>query len=517
VSGVKHRYLPSGGDCQGAENCAVSTTPIQDALNAVVGGLAPDDGAIYIEGGQFSEFVQLDNFTGSLTLQGSVNGSATVLAGGVGLSNLSGSIQLRDLVFDAGVSVIGSSGLTIAGSVFNAGLLVLNSQGIQLQDNQHNAGVIVSGSQGVAMTNMQTNAGLLVAGSDVTVVGTEEDDRVEAELEGDANALTVSGGGGSDTLALKLNASRTTLVDQKVAAGASVVQYDESVENLSVEATSGDVEIIEDVALLGDLDILAQQIQISSDVLAAGIRLAATGAIEQEVGTRVSGQHVAYTAGTMYIGGEVCSEGDIALRAADGIVIVEGASLSAVGDLFVVADSNGDGVGIFAILHGARLGAQQGSIALTAADVVIEGQINAQAGGVVLSPSSPDTPIVLGMTGSGFNLSAQELGQILSGGSITIGSATHTGPIQIGQLDLQTAGFDLKILGGEIGLGEIALAFGMVLQLVALGGIFDLNGKGRNITIPGHRSRRHRRVRHRHRVGRLRGGEEDESGLIHFG
>lgn len=61
VDGVKHSYLPSEGNCQGAENCAVSTTPIQDAINAVSGGMTPDDGVIYIEGGNYAENVSLQN------------------------------------------------------------------------------------------------------------------------------------------------------------------------------------------------------------------------------------------------------------------------------------------------------------------------------------------------------------------------------------------------------------------------------------------------------------------------
>ncbi len=72
VDGVKHSFLPSDGDCQGQTNCAASSTPIQDAINAVASGLTPDNSTIYIEGGDFSEDIHIENLI-SLTLQGSTN------------------------------------------------------------------------------------------------------------------------------------------------------------------------------------------------------------------------------------------------------------------------------------------------------------------------------------------------------------------------------------------------------------------------------------------------------------
>ncbi|MBC8507888.1 MAG: hypothetical protein H8D34_23725, partial [Chloroflexi bacterium] len=509
VEGVKHSYLPSGGDCQGAANCAVSNTPIQDALNAVTGGVIPDNDTIYIEGGDFNEFVNLNNFAGRLTLQGAANGAATHLAGGVSLSRVSGDVQLRDFNFDAGVSVIMASDVTIAGSTFNAGLVVLGSQDVTLQDCEHNAGVvisgssqvavqdstynagvIVSGSQDVSLTNTQVNAALVVVASDVSVVGTEEDDQVEAELEDDASTLAISGGGGQDTLKVKLTASQSSLSDQKVTAGTSVVQFDESIESLSVEAPTADLEIIEDVLIIGELKVAAEEIQISSDVGAESIQLTATAEIKQAAATQVSAtQNIAYAAETIRIAGDVHSDGDIELSAADGITLEAGASVVANGNLLVIADSDGDGVGVFELLPGAKIAAGLGGIIIVAADVRLEEDavVSAALGDVAFKPSTVDAEILLGdwQPGYDFNLSSVELGYVDSQGRIMLGDTTHSGLIQIDQLEILTAGFDLKIVGGEIGLGEIALAFGMVLQLVALGGIFDLNGKGRNITIPG--------------------------------
>ncbi|MBC8503536.1 MAG: hypothetical protein H8D34_01675, partial [Chloroflexi bacterium] len=439
VGGVKHSYLPTGGDCQDAANCAVSTTPIQDALNAVTGGLTPDDGTIYIEGGEFDEFVNLTNFAGELTLQGSANGGETILTGGVSLSNLDGNVRLRNFSFDAGVSAINTNNLTISNSNFNAGLVVLNSRDVTLEDCNHeagvvisgsnhvdvqdgvfNAGVIVSSSQDVNLTNTQVNAALVVA-SDVNVVGSEEDDHVEAELEDDASTLAVSGGGGKDKLSVKLNVAQTSLSAQKVTAGTSLVAYDESVESLSVEAADADVEIIEEIALLGELDVEAETITVSDDVTAESIELTAAAELTQAADTQVAAaQLVTYTAETIRIAGEVHSDGNIELRAEDGITLEAGASIFAKGDLIINADTDGDGIGIFEQATGAVIEAQLGDVAIIAADVQLDDEINAPQGDVTLIASTPGTVILLGDTGTGFELSNAELAQIHPGANLTL-------------------------------------------------------------------------------------------------
>ncbi|MBC8333624.1 MAG: right-handed parallel beta-helix repeat-containing protein, partial [Anaerolineae bacterium] len=440
IGGEKHSYLPTGGDCGGAANCSVSTTPIQDALNAVTGGLTPDDGTVYIEGGEFDEFVNLNNFAGELTLQGGANGSETILTGGVSLSQVSGNVRLRNFSFEAGVSAINTANLTIADSSFNAGLVVLNSQDVQLENTEHdagivisgssqvnvegstfNAGVIVSGSQAVTLTGTQVNAALVVVASDVRVVGSEEDDHVEAELEDDASTLAVSGGGGKDKLSVKLNTGQASLATQKVTAGTSLVQYDESVESLSVEAVNADVEIIEDVALLGELEVEAEAIMVSKDVSAVSIALTAAAELEQAAGTQVTAtQSVAYTAGTMLIAGELHSDGDIELNAADGISLEAGATISAAGNLVINADTDGDGIGIFEQATGAVIEAQLGDVSIIAADIMIEDKISAPLGDVILQTSTPDVVILLGDTGTGFELSNAELAQIHPGANLTL-------------------------------------------------------------------------------------------------
>ncbi|MBL6966397.1 MAG: hypothetical protein ISR60_07560, partial [Anaerolineales bacterium] len=153
VGGTKHSFLPEGGDCAGAENCTVSTTPIQDALNVVSGGLTPDDGTIYIEGGIYTEDVSISNFA-NLTLQGSANGSTSILSGNVEIHN-SQAINLYNFIFE---------------------------EVLQIAD-----------------------------ADEVSIVGTDGDDEIEVAVEGVVDNLSVDGAAGNDTITINQNADSSTV------------------------------------------------------------------------------------------------------------------------------------------------------------------------------------------------------------------------------------------------------------------------------------------------------------------
>ncbi len=151
VNGDKHSFLPAGGDCTGAANCQVSTTPIQDALNAVSGGLTPDDNTIYIEGGIYEEDVTINEMS-DLALQGAADGNPSALSGSVSVIN-SISITLRDFVFE-----------------------------------------------GIVQVSDSTN---------VSIVGTEGDDEIEIGLEGTVENLSVEGVAGNDDITINIDAENS--------------------------------------------------------------------------------------------------------------------------------------------------------------------------------------------------------------------------------------------------------------------------------------------------------------------
>ncbi len=161
VGGVKYSYLPSDGDCAGATNCVVSNTPIQDAINAVAGGLAPDDGAIYVESGAFAEDILIENLSG-LSLLGVDPAAPPVLQGAVAIVD-SANITLQNFVYAQTITVENSSGVTISGTAGDDQITVA-----------------------------------AVGGSQVAVEAEEGDD--EIDLQQSEEAVAVDGGPGVDTL-----------------------------------------------------------------------------------------------------------------------------------------------------------------------------------------------------------------------------------------------------------------------------------------------------------------------------
>ncbi len=242
VNGDKHSFLPEGGDCTDAENCQVSTTPIQDALNAASGGLTPDDNTIYIEGGTYEEDVTINEMS-DLTLQGAADGNPSTLTGAVSIVE-SLNITLRDFIF---------------------------TEIIQVSDS-----------------------------ADVSIVGTEGDDEIDVELEGTIENLNVEGGEGDDeiTISQTSEVSETSDVstvsvvgglgddslviyveedvevdDDEVASQDDAVAYDDTVESLHVEAALGDISVSKSIALQGALALSGENITISGDISASEINI----------------------------------------------------------------------------------------------------------------------------------------------------------------------------------------------------------------------------------------------------
>ncbi|RKY41296.1 MAG: hypothetical protein DRP85_06715, partial [Candidatus Makaraimicrobium thalassicum] len=142
VDSVKHSYLPSGGNCDGEANCSVSATPIQDAINAVAGGLTPDDNTIYVEGGTYAENITISNLN-MLRLEGAADGNGSILTGLININD-SFDIILRNFTFANLIRVSNST--------------------------------------------------------DVTITGTDGDDTIEISVEGTVDNLNVNGGTGDDEL-----------------------------------------------------------------------------------------------------------------------------------------------------------------------------------------------------------------------------------------------------------------------------------------------------------------------------
>ncbi len=237
VEGVKHSFLPEEGDCADQTNCTLSTTPIQSALDAAAGELPPDDGIIYVEGGHYEEDLTIVQFT-DLTLQGSADGNPSILAGEVSIIE-SNEIALNDFSFENPIKIVDSA--------------------------------------------------------DIAITGTDQDDTIEVDLEGTVENLVVDGGQGDDEVVINLGAEETTVVvsdsgsedddtlvinkdeedidisDDQATSEDESVTFDDSIENLNIQAVHGNVAAEKAIALNGIVSISGENVSVSGEISASEI------------------------------------------------------------------------------------------------------------------------------------------------------------------------------------------------------------------------------------------------------
>ncbi len=223
VNGDKHSFLPEGGDCSGVVNCQVSTTPIQDALDAVSGGLTPDDQTIYIEGGIYLEDISINEME-NFTLQGAADGNQSSLAGVVSIVD-SLNITLRDLIFAEYIQINGSKDVTIEGT-----------------DGDDEIDIDLDG----AVENLNVDGG---AG----------DDAISVNLDADNSDVQVVGGLGEDDLTITTEAD-TQLAENQAFSDEQQVRFDESLESINVEVSGEDNEVQVD----GELNVPGGQVSINN-------------------------------------------------------------------------------------------------------------------------------------------------------------------------------------------------------------------------------------------------------------
>ena len=539
VSGVKHSYLPSGGDCTGIENCAVSSTPIQDAINAVSGGLNPDDDTIYIEGGIYQENVSLIGFDHDLTLAGSANGADTILEGSFYIGDTARSITLRQLNFNAGIVAIHTN-LNIEDSTLNAGLAAVNSN-VALVNSTANAGVAQINSQVVfidvdddgdadiaaanstikaANTGFGPGTVLQIENSLLDVTGTPQDDVVEVSLVGGGgNTVSINNGEGNDTIILNLNdaQSQVNLSDtgsmgndslkvflrtsenvqlsgRQVTSRNQSIVFDQGFESLLVAAEGQDdsATVAGDLAFSGQLEISAATILVNANIAASQVVLNAGGDILQTAGSTIltpGAGGILFNAGlqkpdaNITILGDVLSErGAITFNAPNDVTIGSDARIASAGKLTIHADSNGDGSGSLVMLGDVNI--TNNAIAISAADIQLEGDITSGSGDIQLAPSADFIGVFLGtaFVEAALNLGQLEFRHLVSSGMVLIGGFSAIGDITIGALNLSEMPFDLTVQGGTIALGNMILAASMTLQLLAAGAILDINRDQKNLS-----------------------------------
>ena len=159
------------------------------------------------------------------------------------------------------------------------------------------------------------------------------------------------------------------------------------------------------------------------------------------------------------------------------------------GDVELIADSNGDGLGNL-ILNDANVTTNGGNFSGIGADIQLNGtaQINTDSGDITFQPSDPTSSIGIGDSTSGnFNLNTTELtNNLQSSGTLTIGSPGFTGTGNISLRNLSSlAGedYNLTVRGGNIQFENagppdftiLELSDNKTAQFISTGEILDGN------------------------------------------
>ncbi len=503
VKGDKHSFLPEGGDCTGVDNCQVSSTPIQDALDAVSRGLNPDNNTIFIEGGTYTEDVTINNLS-DLTLQGAADGDPSSLSGVLSLTD-SQNIILREFVFQEIIHVSDSVDITIRGTEGD------DEIDVALEGTVDNL-CVVGGGGSDSITIHQG-----AEDSDVFVAGGDGDDALAIDFGGESHDHTgkVEYDGGDDFDELEVrNGQFDTTTHQANDPSSGKMLFDNyqvtyaNIEPISAPNNSANVVLdFPDTAEIitvtdagnGQTKVDSPKVEtltfnnptssltinagnVGDDVInlqGLGSGFSATLTIDGQGGNDTFNLTGAINmSGDFNVTSEVININNrfetnrrITLSATDGVtlngatIVNENVDASAI---IIDADSDNNGTGTYSqssnssidtVFYGAqpRQLANGGDVTITAADINLQGVL--EAFNLKLIPSTSNVNIGFGdggNKGSTFNLSTAELTtdidvkRTLSVGCADTPSANCSGEIVINTVDLTAENYALKLCGGPI-------------------------------------------------------------------
>ena len=534
VNGDKHSFLPEGGDCDSAANCQVSSTPIQDALDAVSGGLTPDGNTIFIEGGIYAEDVTINNLS-DLTLQGAADNNPSILTGAVSVID-SLNITLRDFIFaeiiqvssSSDVSIVGTEGddeieVAVEGKVENLSVESgAGSDAVTLKMAAQNSAVSVESGTGVDTLTLDFSSGT-AKNNIVEYDGGEDYDELEVIGDGksdgsytpaanspDAGTMTsgsntinfvgieptvvtnqasytFTASGADDDLTIDSPAASQNRISGTSGGTAFEALTFSNITNFTIDLVDSDSDG-DDTVILGSDGLVASGLQnfnintgnSGTDTVNLNGPIDLAGALQ-------------VISGTINISSNITSS-DITLNARNGVTLTN-ATIVAKADntnTFVVnADMDADGSGTYSQDNSSSIDTitasiqkcgwtycysvptAGGNVRITAAEIELNSSIKSI--NLDLVPSQTSSTIGIGDSATGtFNLNTAELAtHINAAGKVSIGQTNGTG-----QVDIRTAqiwqSYQLKISGGEILIqGELTLKKG--LQLISSDKIVDLN------------------------------------------
>ena len=184
-NGVTYYYMT---DCSGYDNCTVTSTPIQAAINDLNTNGMPDDNTLYVKSGTFSETILIDGISSTLILK-SIEEDTTTLSGNVTIRNSSGTVKLDTFAFTGTISLQNAADVILIGTedVDDIQLSLLGSDPINVS--------ISGGDDDDSLTVLGSSADeSFVYDGSITRNGNQV---VQVE---EIESLTIKGGTGTDTL-----------------------------------------------------------------------------------------------------------------------------------------------------------------------------------------------------------------------------------------------------------------------------------------------------------------------------
>lgn len=351
-----------------------------------------------------------------IDLLGSINagsGAVTILRssmGTIGLGSASGDMSITDAEFGRitarGIaignnltSLISVDSVSAMGTANISNLITLTAADIAITGafNTDDASLAIGRVPGGSIGIGNSVGGMTISGTELTHITTKN--------------LTIGGAATQNILVNGLSGSETAGVDGTVTlmsgntitfSGASntftalVAKADNGiVANSSLTTTVGNL------SLDGDADNMAG----SNDgiVFGAGRTITSAGLLTLKSTT-----------------GGISGLGGLTLNAADGITALNDVTTSGV--TTINADTDSDNEGALTISSGRTLSASGNTLAISAADLVLDGSINAGVGALSITRTAAGT-IGLGTASGDMTISGAEFGRIIATG-LTIGGST---------------------------------------------------------------------------------------------
>ncbi|HEV8530022.1 MAG TPA: filamentous hemagglutinin N-terminal domain-containing protein, partial [Methylomirabilota bacterium] len=369
----------------------------------------------------------------------------------------------NDITFTNAVSIVGAGiGLTAqAGRSININANVAtNNAPISLTANETTANGVQNANRdvGTAAITMAAGTSLSSAGANITITmntgagltnNTSGNITLEAVNAGAGHVLVVNNGptvgsGIARASANELITATSAALDVNGAGGGGGIgtagaPMRVSVTNLEARSQSGGAFFTSPTlavniggATLGGLTGISTSSNGAVSVTTTGTPITTTEAISANGTGTVT--LTAAGAGSSITANETITSGSgaINLTAANGITLSgANADVTTTGAYTANADSDSNGTGVYS-QNNVGSAVSSGAATIVAADVVLQGTLNAGAAAVTLRPGLLTETIGVEDASKQFSLTNTELSNVTTTGSVTVGIGTNTGGITIG-------------------------------------------------------------------------------------